>query len=193
MTTRLRLLHVLALALASALAVQGCRSARTQPDTPTTAAEVRFGVSMAQKGLWSEAIFRFHEAQRLSGGNDPQVLNNLAVASEALGKFDDALGFYKQALQLAPGDPALKNNYDRFLSFYESFRARGDEKGPKAPAAPAADNGTASAAHHPSPPPGASPEPPGGHGPGSNPPPVGAGPGTEPLGPQPLPTPPQPF
>jgi tetratricopeptide (TPR) repeat protein len=103
-------------------------------DPHTAASQTAFGVRMAEKGLWSEAIFRFQQAERLAGGSDPEVLNNLAVASEALGRFEDALSYYRRALEQAPGNRDLKANYDRFVSFYESYRARAEE----APAAPAA-------------------------------------------------------
>ena len=115
----------------------------------TAAAQQRFGVRMAERGLWSEAWFRFEQARALGGGNDPQLLNNLAVASEALGRFDDALGFYRQALALAPANRELKDNYDRFVGFYESFRAQ-EEAAAATPAAtpaePSADFGSPAAA-----------------------------------------------
>src|SRR5262249_43701468 len=116
------------------------------------------------------------------------------------------LGLYKQALQLDPGNSALKNNYERFVSFYESFKGRGEEKGPKtAPKdlhAPAADSGTPGPArpHGPTPPVGIGREPPRGAPgipgiapPGAEPPgpsPPGPGvPGTAPPEPQPTPPP----
>ena len=104
----------------------------------TPADQLGFGVRMAERGLWSEALFRFEQAQRLGGGNDAQVLNNLAVAHEALGRFDEALSFYRQALELAPGNRDLKANYDRFVSFYESFRAQAQPAEGQAGAATAA-------------------------------------------------------
>lgn len=120
--------------------------------------QLRFGVQMAQRGLWSEAWFRFDRARQMGGGNDPQVLNNLAVAAEALGRFDEALGYYRDALALAPGNSDLKNNYDRFVGFYEAFRAQADEAGGGAaagpvdatPAEPPADFGSAGPAAPPS-------------------------------------------
>ncbi len=181
MPTRVRLVS---LALMLALPVAACGSSHSSPATAES--QLRFGTSMARRGLWSEAFFRFQQAQRLQGGNDPRVLNNLAVASEALGKFDQALDYYKQALTVAPGDADLKANYDRFVSFYESFRARGEEGKngkPAVPATPAADSGT------PTPPRPTSPEPPATPGPAQ--PPGGEPPNIPPLyPPEPQPTPP---
>ncbi len=187
MPTRVRLVS---LALVAVLAWAGCGSAHGSPATAES--QLRFGVQMAQRGLWSEAFFRFQQAQRMEGGNDAKVLNNLAVASEALGKFDQALDFYKQALRLAPGDADLKANYDRFVSFYESFRARGDKEGQAASvpsSAPAADSGTP-APRPTSPEPPIVPAVPGAEPPGSSPP---SGPPEMPplLPPDPAPTPPQ--
>jgi hypothetical protein len=191
MPTRVRLVS---LALLLALPPLGCGSAHGSP-VVTADSQVRFGVDMARIGLWSEAFFRFERAQRMEGANSPRLLNNLAVASEALGKFDQALDYYKQGLAQAPGDAELKANYDRFVSFYESFRARGDEKAahPSAaqPAAaatePAADSGTPAPSSPTAPEPPQLPlggaEPPGA-GPDSGPPDI------PPLVPEPVPTPP---
>jgi tetratricopeptide (TPR) repeat protein len=178
MTTTVRLVS---LALVPALALLACGSSHRSPTTAES--QLRFGVDMAKRGLWSEAFFRFQQAQRLQGGADPKVLNNLAVASEALGKFDQALDYYKQALQLAPGDPEAKANYDRFVSFYESFRARGEDKEGKAvPATPATESRPA-APRPTAPEPPAAPPPPG---------PAGAEPPDIPplTPPEPAPTPP---
>jgi len=195
MPTRARLVS---LALLLFLPLLSCGSSHGA--VVTADSQIGFGVSMAKRGLWSEAFFRFQQAQRLEGGSTPRLLNNLAVASEALGKFDQALDFYKQGLQQAPGDPELKANYDRFVSFYESFRARGDQK----PGAPNAGNPNATKP--------ASTEPPADSGSGAPAPPVilqppqvpiggaeppGAGPGSgppdvPPLIPEPQPTPPPP-
>jgi Tetratricopeptide repeat len=186
MPTRVRLVS---LALVLALPMASCGSSHGSPVTADS--QIRFGAEMADKGLWSEAYFRFQQAQRISGTNDAKVLNNLAVASEALGKFDQALAYYKQALALAPGDPDLKGNYDRFVSFYESFRARGEE-GKNGKAVPAAAASPTPAPRRPSAPePPQVPAPPGaeppGMGPGSGPPEV------PPLIPEPVPTPPVTF
>ena len=130
MPSPLRLL-ALALLLVPAAACGG------NPRPHDAESQLRFGVQMAQRGLWSEAWFRFDRARAMGGANDPQVLNNLAVAAEALGRFDEALGYYRDALALAPGNSDLKNNYDRFVGFYEAFRAQADAAGDDAAAAPA--------------------------------------------------------
>jgi Flp pilus assembly protein TadD len=92
-------------------------------------AQLAFGVDMARRGLWNEALFRFEQAKQ-QRPNDPSVLNNLAVAYEAVGRFDDADAAYRAALQLAPGHRDIKKNATRFREFLQSFR------GGKPPAAP---------------------------------------------------------
>jgi Flp pilus assembly protein TadD len=100
------------------------------PTAPARAAEsarqqaeeqMDFGIAMARRGLWSEALFRFRQADLKDPGN-PAILNNLAVASEAVGLFDEALGFYQKALKLAPSERDLKRNYARFVEFYQAFK-----------------------------------------------------------------------
>jgi Tfp pilus assembly protein PilF len=91
------------------------------PKAPNTQGQVQFGVDMAQRGLWSEALFRFRQAERM-GDNRASVLNNIAVAYEALGQFDQAQTFYKKALDQDPRNAGLKRNYSRFVEFYQSFK-----------------------------------------------------------------------
>jgi Tfp pilus assembly protein PilF len=86
-----------------------------------TQGQVQFGVDMAQRGLWSEALFRFRQAEKL-GDNRASVLNNIAVAYEALGQFDQAQTYYKKALDSDPRNVGLKRNYSRFVEFYQSFK-----------------------------------------------------------------------
>jgi hypothetical protein len=43
------------------------------------------------------------------------------VALEALGRYDEALATYKQALQGGSKSSALRRNYARFAEFYSSY------------------------------------------------------------------------
>lgn len=89
--------------------------------TPGVEAQLDFGVDMAKRGLWSEALFRFQQAEKISPGN-PRILNNLAVAYEAVGRFDDALDYYQRALKASPSNRDLKKNYSDFIQFYQGFK-----------------------------------------------------------------------
>lgn len=89
--------------------------------------QIGFGVRMAQRGLWSEALFRFQQAEHLDPGN-ARVFNNQAVALEALGRFEDALAAYQKGLKIDAANRDLKRNYSRFVEFYQGFQRKGEEK-----------------------------------------------------------------
>ena len=55
--------------------------------------------------------------------NQPRVLNNIAVALEANGRFDEARTTYQAGLALDSSSSALKQNYQRFQEFYATFVA----------------------------------------------------------------------
>lgn len=117
---------VLGLALVALGGLAGCsgNGVTHGPDD-----QLRFGVQMARDGLWSEALFRFEKALRLEPDN-AKVLNNVAVALEAAGRYDEALEAYRKALELAPRDRDLRQNYARFADFYESFRPPDEAEAP---------------------------------------------------------------
>ena len=75
--------------------------------------EMGFGISVAKRGLWSEARFRFEKAVALDPEN-AHALNNLAVALEQQGLFDKAREAYEKALKLEPGNMYVQQNYDLF-------------------------------------------------------------------------------
>jgi Flp pilus assembly protein TadD len=109
--------------------------------------QLEFGVEMARRGLWNEALFRFNQADGLDP-NNPRILNNLAVAHEAVGQFEKALEIYQSAIRLAPGSTDLKRNYAQFLEFYQGFRPREPESevpadGSPVTPEPAAESGDA--------------------------------------------------
>src|SRR5688500_18561093 len=75
--------------------------------------QVEFGISVAQRGLWREAIYRWERAAQL----DPTYAaahNNIAVAYEHEGDFDKARGAYEKAIELEPNNALIKQNYELF-------------------------------------------------------------------------------
>lgn len=88
---------------------------------PQVGSQLEFGVDMARRGLWNEALFRFQRAHR-ERPSDGQILNNIAVCYEALGLFEQALETYREALDSGSANRDLRNNYSRFLEFYQSFK-----------------------------------------------------------------------
>ena len=97
-------------------------------DSKSVDADIEFGVDMARQGLWSEALFRFQQADKAQP-NDGRILNSMAVAYEAVGNFEKALEFYQKALRADPANSELKRNYSAFSQFYQAFRpAEGGEE-----------------------------------------------------------------
>ncbi len=113
------------------LAVLMIGGRKKQEDPSSSEAQLAFGVQMAKRGLWSEALFRFKQASRKDPGN-PRILNNMAVAYEALGNFEKALDVYQDAIRSDPTNRELKRNYSRFVEFYRAFKpAEPDDAAPK--------------------------------------------------------------
>jgi tetratricopeptide (TPR) repeat protein len=107
-------------ALLAATALTGCASGNGGAAADD---QLQFGVQAGRRGYWQEALFRF-ERVLAESPDDPVALNNQAVALEALGRYEDALAAYKNALQKDPKNTSMKRNYARFAEFYTSY-ARG--------------------------------------------------------------------
>jgi Flp pilus assembly protein TadD len=74
---------------------------------------VKFGIKVAQLGLWREALAHWERAIKL----DPtyaQAYNNLAIGYEQQGDFDKARNAYQKALELNPSNQYIKQNYELF-------------------------------------------------------------------------------
>ena len=75
--------------------------------------QVEFGIQVAQRGLWKEAIYRWERATQL----DPTyaaAFNNLAVAYEHEGQLAKARAAYERALAIEPNNALVRQNYDLF-------------------------------------------------------------------------------
>jgi Flp pilus assembly protein TadD len=76
-------------------------------------AQVEFGIDVAQRGLWREAIYRWQRAVEI----DPTyaaAYNDLAVAYEHEGQFEKAREAYEKALELDPDNVNIRQNYELF-------------------------------------------------------------------------------
>lgn len=116
----LRAVAVQAFLVALVVALSACGGGAKEP-AEVTPSQLQFGVKMAKRGLWNEALFRFRAADRLDPEN-PRIINNIAVAYEALGKFDKALEHYQEAVRAAPSNAELRKNYSRFVEFYRAYK-----------------------------------------------------------------------
>ncbi|MHC4428065.1 MAG: tetratricopeptide repeat protein [Planctomycetota bacterium] len=79
---------------------------------------MRFAADMAKSGNWREAKFRWQKVQTEDPDN-ARLLNNLAVAEEALGDRDAALDYYARAVHLSGGEPRIQENQRRFVRFWQ--------------------------------------------------------------------------
>ena len=117
MTRTLRTLSVLL--LVAALAAAGCSSGGTE----SAETQEKFGVRMARMNLWREAQFRFLRAVQLNPA-DALAHNNLAVAYEANGDFENALKEYREAIRLDKSNQYIQKNYSRFVEFTSRNKKR---------------------------------------------------------------------
>jgi Flp pilus assembly protein TadD len=85
--------------------------------------QVEFGIKVAQTGLWREAQYRWERAVQL----DPtyaEAWNNLAIAYEHAGRFDDARKAYETAIKLDPKNVMIQQNYELFKEINDRTQKR---------------------------------------------------------------------
>jgi Tfp pilus assembly protein PilF len=85
--------------------------------------QVEFGIKVAQNNLWNEALYRWEKATEL----DPTYAaawNNLAIAYEHEGKFEQAKKAYERALELEPKNLMIRQNYDLFKEINDRTKRR---------------------------------------------------------------------
>jgi Flp pilus assembly protein TadD len=88
--------------------------------------QVDFGINVAQRGLWREAIYRWEKAVEL----DPkyaEAYNDLAIAYEHEGQLDKARVAYDKALAIEPNNAQIRQNYDLFKEINDRVAADKDK------------------------------------------------------------------
>jgi Flp pilus assembly protein TadD len=88
-------------------------------------AQVEFGIVAAQRELWKEALYRWQRAVEI----DPTyaaAYNNLAIAYEHEGKFEEARKAYEKAVELEPQNQLIQQNYDLFKEINDRTKSRSD-------------------------------------------------------------------
>jgi len=106
----------LAAALATA-AFFGCRGSLVKN-------QLRAGIWASEKDLWEEAAFRWKKVL----SRDPDSVaahNNLAIACEKRGLWDEAEKEYELAATLDPQNTHVKFNYARFKENREALKKSG--------------------------------------------------------------------
>jgi len=100
------------------------RARANDNDRDKSKEQVEFGIRVAQNGLWNEALYRWQKAVEI----DPTYAaawNNLAIAYEHEGKFEDAKKAYERAMELDPKNLMIRQNYDLFKEIHERTKRRG--------------------------------------------------------------------
>jgi tetratricopeptide (TPR) repeat protein len=95
--------------------------------------QIGFGIWAADRDLWEEAIFRWKKVL-VQEPRSVAAHNNLAVAYEKKGLWEDARKEYEAALKLDPDNPWVKFNYENFRSHLEpdkKDKGEESEKGEK--------------------------------------------------------------
>jgi Flp pilus assembly protein TadD len=75
--------------------------------------QVAFGITVAQRGLWREAIYRWERATQI----DPTyaaAFNDLAIGYEHEGDLEKARKAYERALELDPDNIQIRQNFELF-------------------------------------------------------------------------------
>jgi Flp pilus assembly protein TadD len=99
---------------AALLLVATCGLVSVSADQRSDAKEqVEFGIQVAQRGLWREAIYRWERATQLDPSYAP-AFNNLAVAYEHEGQLDKARAAYEKAVELDPNNELIRQNFELF-------------------------------------------------------------------------------
>jgi Tfp pilus assembly protein PilF len=88
--------------------------------------QVEFGINVAQRGLWREAIYRWEKAVEL----DPSyaaAYNDLAIAYEHEGQLQKARKAYEKAIELEPNNSQIRQNYELFKEINDRTSAEKEQ------------------------------------------------------------------
>jgi Flp pilus assembly protein TadD len=88
------------------LAVTACAPAMEQN-------QLKFGVLAAQNHMWDEAVFRWQKVLQ-QNPDSAAAHNNLAVAYERMGRWEEAEKEYQLALELEPDNEYVQSNFTSF-------------------------------------------------------------------------------
>jgi Flp pilus assembly protein TadD len=110
--------------LASAALVLAMSASTLASDARDQAKEqVKFGIEVAQHGLWREAVAKFERAADI----DPTYAaawNNLAIAYEQQGNMAKANDAYEKALKLDHKNEYIRQNVELFREIHDRTNRR---------------------------------------------------------------------
>ncbi len=89
--------------------------------------EIEFASRLASLELWQEAYDRWERALAVEG-NKAYLLNNMAVALEAMGRLEQAAEKYDLALNLEPNNQQIQNNRQRLTRLLASGLKQGEKQ-----------------------------------------------------------------
>lgn len=96
---------------------------------------MQYGAEAARDGLWREATLRWERAIKGDPSN-ARLFNNLAVAYESAGRFEEADHAYREARRLDPERKAIRENHESFLKLHPQFLEKPPDAAPPAGDAP---------------------------------------------------------
>jgi type IV pilus assembly protein PilF len=88
--------------------------------------QVAFGINVAQRGLWREAIYRWEKAVEIDS-TYAAAYNDLAIGYEHEGQLDKARKSYEKALDLDPNNTQIRQNYELFKEINDRTSAQKDK------------------------------------------------------------------
>ena len=115
-----RFVSILSISALIFVSFQGC-------SRPFIENQFLFGAEAARKDLWDEAIFRWKKVL-VSDPQSAAAHNNLAVAYEKKGLWDEARKEYEIALTLNPDNKYIKSNFQNFQDHYDLMKKSGQKK-----------------------------------------------------------------
>jgi tetratricopeptide (TPR) repeat protein len=93
---------------------------------PVPKTEFEFANKLAQDDLWKEAFFRWNKLVE-QGKQSAALYNNIAIAYEKMGQFEEAEEAYQKALKLSPDNSTVKSNYEKFKRMLKEDRDKNEK------------------------------------------------------------------
>lgn len=93
--------------------------------------QMKIGLWASRQDLWDEAIYRWRRVLEINQ-TSAAAHNNLAVAYETKGLWDEARREYASALKLDPKNSAIKSNFEQFQKNFEVKKPEVKTKEPHA-------------------------------------------------------------